>query len=60
MGVWFRTLLEVLVVVAVGGMVVSALRMVRRGQIRPERCPECGKPTSKAYPACRWCGAPLP
>ncbi|MBX7159940.1 MAG: hypothetical protein K1X95_06570 [Acidimicrobiia bacterium] len=59
MSAWFRTLLEVLVVVSVGGMVVSALRMLRRGEIRVPRCPECGRPTSKAYPACKWCGTPL-
>lgn len=58
MSIWLRSLLEILVVVSVGGMVISAVRMLRRGQIRPTACGECGKPTSKAYPACRWCGTP--
>ena len=57
MSVWFRTVLEVLVVLGIGGAVASAIRRVRRGDIRPERCPECARPVSKAYPRCRWCGA---
>lgn len=49
--------LEVLIVVAVGAMVVSAARRLRRGEIRVFRCPACGRPTTRANPRCRHCGA---
>jgi hypothetical protein len=51
-----RDLFEVLIVVAVGGMLVSAIVRLRRGQIRAFRCPSCDRPTSRAFPQCRWCG----
>jgi len=53
-----RDALELLIVVAVGGMLVSVLRRLRRGEIVVFRCPACGRPTSRAYPLCRHCGAP--
>ena len=52
-----RDLLEVTILVAVIGMLVSAILRLRRGQIRIVRCQECGRPTSRAYPNCKHCGA---
>jgi hypothetical protein len=52
-----RDLLEVAILVAVIGMLVSAVRRLRRGQITVVRCQECGRPTSRAYPRCKHCGA---
>jgi len=49
--------LELLFVVAVGGMIWSAIAKLRRGEIKVVRCEECGRPTSNAYPTCRHCGA---
>jgi hypothetical protein len=51
--------LEILFVVAVGGMHVSAVRKLRAGQIRVVRCPACDRPTSRAYPRCKHCDTPL-
>ena len=51
--------IEVLFVVAVGGMLWSAVRRLRAGRVVVPRCPACGRPTSRAYPACTRCGAPL-
>ena len=52
-----RDLLEVAILVAVIGMLVSAVLRLRRGQITVVRCQECGRPTSRAYPRCKHCGA---
>lgn len=52
-----RAALELLIVVALGGMLISALRRLRRGQITPYRCPSCDRPTTRANPRCRHCGA---
>jgi hypothetical protein len=52
--------LEILIVVAIGGMVVSAVLRLRRGQIRVYRCWSCGRPTSRAFPRCKHCGVDLP
>jgi len=54
---YFRDLLEVAMVVAVGGILWSAVSRLRRGQIQVVRCAECGRPTSRAYPRCKHCGA---
>lgn len=54
-----RDLLEVLIVVAVGGMAVSAIRRMRRGEIRVYRCPSCDRPTTRANGICKHCGEPL-
>ena len=54
-----RDALEVLIVIAVGGMLWSAVARLRRGQIRVFRCPACDRPTSRAYPRCTHCGADL-
>ena len=55
-----RDALEVLVVVAVGGMLVSAVRKLRRGEIPVVRCVACDRPTSRGYPRCKHCGVPQP
>ena len=52
--------LEVLIVVALGGMLWAAVGKVRRGQIRVVRCPACARPTSRAYQHCPRCGARTP
>lgn len=55
-----RDLLELAFVVAVGGMLWGAVGRLRSGRIQVPRCGRCGRPTSRAYPACTRCGAPLP
>lgn len=55
-----RDLLEVLVVIAVGGMLVSVIRRLRRGEIPVHRCPACERPTTRANGICKHCGEPLP
>ena len=55
-----RDAFELLIVVAIGGMVWSVLTRLRRGQLRVPRCTECGGPASRAYPKCRHCGAVQP
>ncbi len=47
---------EVLLVVAVGGTLWSAVRRLRRGRVQMVRCPGCGRPSSLAYPRCPRCG----
>lgn len=51
--------LELLFVIAVGGMLWSAVRRLRAGQIEVFRCPACERPTSRAYPRCTRCDAAL-
>jgi len=55
-----RDAFEILIVVAIGGMVWSVLSRLRRGQLVVPSCPECGNPASRAYPNCRHCGALQP
>ena len=50
---------EILLAVAVGGMFVSAVARLRRGQVRPILCPGCGRTVSRAYAACPRCGHPV-
>jgi len=57
-GAALRDGLEILFVVALGGMVVSAIGKLRRGEIEVIRCEHCGRPTSNAYPNCTHCGLP--
>ena len=54
----FRDGLEILIVVAVGGMLWSAIGKLRRGQVEVVRCPACGRTTSRVYERCPSCGAP--
>ncbi|MGI9079272.1 MAG: hypothetical protein ACR2GF_00360 [Acidimicrobiales bacterium] len=46
---------QVLLVVAVGGMLWSAVARLRRGRIGVVRCRACRRPISRAYPRCPWC-----
>ena len=55
-----RDLLEALIVVAVGGMLFSSVRRLRRGEIRAYRCPACQRPTTRANGICKHCGTALP
>jgi predicted amidophosphoribosyltransferase len=50
---------EILIVVAVGGMLVSAVRRLRRGEVKAFICPSCGRPTTRANGICKHCGAPV-
>lgn len=55
-----RDLLEVLIVVAIGGMLFSAIRRLRAGAIPVYRCPACERPTTRANGTCKHCGTELP
>ena len=55
-----RTLLEVLIVVAVGGMLFSSVRRLRAGALPVYRCPSCARPTTRANGVCKHCGVELP
>jgi hypothetical protein len=59
-GTVIRDVLEVLIVVAVGGMLWAAVGRLRRGDIRVYRCIACGRPTSRAYPRCKHCDVEQP
>jgi len=52
-----RDALEVLLVVAVGGVLWSAVGRMRRGEVQVVRCPSCGRAVSRAYERCGHCGA---
>ncbi|MBW3610967.1 MAG: hypothetical protein KY438_05495 [Actinobacteria bacterium] len=52
--------LEVVMVVAVGGMLWAAVTRLRRGDLRVYRCARCRRPTSRGYPRCRHCGLEQP
>jgi hypothetical protein len=43
----------------VGCTLLAALRRLTRREITAFRCPTCAHPTSRAYPRCRHCGAPV-
>jgi predicted amidophosphoribosyltransferase len=53
-----RDVLEVAILVAVGGMLVTVIAKLRRGAIAVVRCDSCHRPTSRAYPNCKHCGTP--
>ncbi len=53
-----RNVTEILIVVAVGGMLWSAVVRWRRGQVRPVLCPGCHRTVSRVYDACPHCGHP--
>jgi len=59
-GISLRTALEVLIVVAIGGMLLAAVGRLRRGEVRVYRCIACGRPTSRGYPRCKHCGVEQP
>jgi len=54
-----RDALEVLLVVAIGGILWSAIGRMRRGEIHVVRCPSCGRAVSRAYDDCPHCGASI-
>lgn len=54
-----RDALEVLLVVAVGGILWSAIGRMRRGEVTVARCASCGRAVSRAYEACPYCGAAM-
>jgi uncharacterized OB-fold protein len=54
-----RDAIEVLLVVAVGGILWSAIGRLRRGEIEIVRCPSCGRTSSRAYQHCAHCGAEI-
>lgn len=56
MNVVVRDLFEGMIVVAVGGMLWSAITRLRRREIVVNLCASCGRPCSRAYPACTKCG----
>jgi hypothetical protein len=55
-----RDVLEVLLVIAVGGILWAAVSRLRRGEIRVYRCVACDRPTSRGYPRCKHCGVEQP
>ena len=57
---YLRDVLELGIVVAIGGILASTIVRLRRGEIPVVRCAECGRPTSRAYPNCKHCGTPRP
>jgi hypothetical protein len=59
-GISLLTLLEVAMVVAVGGMLWAAVDRLRRGEVRVYRCVACRRPVSRAYPRCKHCGVEQP
>jgi len=54
-----RDAIEVLLVIAVGGILWSAIGRMRRGEVTVVRCPACGRAVSRAYERCGHCGASL-
>ncbi|MDP9006186.1 MAG: hypothetical protein M3N15_04615 [Actinomycetota bacterium] len=60
MGAVVRDAAELLIVVALGGMVVTVVRRLLAGQLRVYRCAVCARPTSRGYPRCRHCGCEQP
>ena len=52
--------IEVLLVVGAAGMLWAAIGRARRGEVTAYRCVACDRPTSRAYPQCRHCGAVQP
>ena len=54
-----RDILEVLIVVSVGGMLWAAIGKLRRREITAPTCPHCGRPVSRAYSHCKHCRSPL-
>lgn len=55
-----RDALELVFVVAVGGMLWSTVKRLRRGHVHVYLCVACGRPTSRAYPRCKHCDAVQP
>jgi predicted amidophosphoribosyltransferase len=54
-----RDALEVLLVIAVGGILCSAIGRLRRGEVSVPRCQNCGRAVSRGDGRCRECGTEL-
>ena len=54
-----RNVAEILITVAIGGMLFSALARLRRGQASPRLCPGCGRTVARGYETCPRCGKPI-
>jgi uncharacterized OB-fold protein len=54
-----RDALELLLVIAVGGILWSAIGRMRRGEVTVVRCSVCGRAVSRAYERCGHCGAAI-
>ena len=54
-----QTALDVLLVVALGGMLWSAVVRIRRGAVVVPRCPSCERAVTRANPRCPHCDALL-
>lgn len=52
--------LEVLIAIALAGMLWNVVRRARRGELRVYRCVACERPTSRGYPRCKHCGREQP
>ncbi len=55
-----RDAIEVVIVIAVGGLLAAVVGRLRRGEVRVYRCAHCRRPTSRAYPRCRHCDLEQP
>jgi predicted amidophosphoribosyltransferase len=53
-----RNVAEILITLSFGGMLLSALARLRRGQASPRLCPGCGRMVSRVYVTCPRCGMP--
>ncbi|MGI8759355.1 MAG: hypothetical protein ACR2K0_08625 [Acidimicrobiales bacterium] len=60
MAEWLRNGIELLMVIAIGGMLWSVVQRLVRGKLRVYRCASCHRPTSRGYPRCRHCGHEQP
>jgi hypothetical protein len=54
-----RDALELLLVIAVGGILWSAIGRMRRGEVTVVRCSACDRAVSRAYERCGHCGAAI-
>lgn len=52
-----RDVIEVMMVVAVGGILWSSISRLRKGQVSVYQCTDCERPISRTYAACPKCGA---
>lgn len=52
--------LELLIAIAVGGMLFNVIRRAQRDELRVYRCIACNRPTSRGYPRCKHCDVEQP
>lgn len=50
---------ELLLAVAVAGMLAATVARLRRGRVGPARCPGCGRTVARVYDACPHCDHPV-